>query len=48
MCGNTGYNIINGRNSVHIDEMLPPNTQQTFEEKLSRYYSQFRLDPNQK
>lgn len=46
-CGNSGYNIINGRNSVHIDSLVPQNSQQVFEEKLGRYYSQFRMDPNQ-
>ena len=43
-CGNSGYNIINGKPSLQVDYSLHSKEHQAFEEKLNRYYSQFKID----
>lgn len=46
-CGTSGYNLINGQSSHTVDELVPNNSHAMFEQKLSKYYSQFRLDPSE-
>ena len=46
-CGNSGYNIINGKSSSFVESMIPQTSQEAFEQKLSKYYSQFKLNPHQ-
>ena len=44
--GTSGYNLINGQASLHVEDYLPKDTHPIFEQKLSEFYSKYRLDPN--
>ena len=44
--GSSGYNIINGQNSLTVEQMVPEDNHHVFEQKLSRYYEKFRINLN--
>lgn len=43
--GNSGYNIVTGRNSLEIQNLVPANSQRAYEEKLGKMYSRYRINP---
>ena len=45
--GTSGYNLINGKASLHVQNLLPPVAQEEFKTKLSNFYSRYRIDPNE-
>lgn len=43
--GTSGYNIINGKPSTYVENLVPTESQGAFEQKLSKFYSKYKIGP---
>ena len=43
--GNTGYNIINGRSSINVENLVPEKNQNVFENRLYNFYAKYQINP---
>lgn len=43
--GTSGYNIITGKPSIHVENLVPVEQQEVFEKKLAEFYGKYRIGP---